>query len=174
MARLGLAILPFVLGGCGAEPAAGGAGAQPAAPLWPFAVYVAAALVVASAMLGLSYVLGQRHRGRETSEPYESGISSTGSARLRFSAHFYLIAMLFVIFDIEAVFLFAWAVSFRDVGWAGYLGALVFIGVLSIALLYEWRQGALEWRNRAPARGGLEGRSSSSEDLAGAAGPRAP
>lgn len=163
MARLGLVFLPFALGACGAQPAAGGADAPPAAPLWPFAVYAAAALVVAGAMLGISYVLGQRHLGRETSEPYESGISSTGSARLRFSAHFYLIAMLFVIFDIEAVFLFAWAVAFRDVGWAGYLGALVFIAVLSIALLYEWRQGALEWRSRAPAGGGLEGRNPSRE-----------
>jgi NADH-quinone oxidoreductase subunit A len=99
-------------------------------------------------MIGLSHVLGQRHRDRETDEPYESGISSTGTARLRFSAHFYLIAMIFVIFDVEAVFLFAWAVAYRDVGWAGYLGALAFIAVLSIALLYEWRQGALEWRRR--------------------------
>jgi NADH-quinone oxidoreductase subunit A len=121
---------------------------QQAPPLWPFVVYAAAALIVAGAMIGISHLLGQRHTGRETAEPYESGISSTGSARLRFSAHFYLIAMLFVIFDIEAVFLFAWAVAYRDVGWAGYAGALVFIAVLVVALLYEWRQGALEWRRR--------------------------
>jgi NADH-quinone oxidoreductase subunit A len=105
-------------------------------------------------MLTLSYLLGQRHRERATGEPYESGIVSTGSARLRFSAKFYLIAMLFVIFDLEAVFIFAWAVAFRELGWAGYLGALVFIGVLVAALIYEWRIGALDWgdgRRKRPA-----------------------
>jgi NADH-quinone oxidoreductase subunit A len=96
-------------------------------------------------MLVLSYLLGQRHQERATGEPYESGIVSTGSAQLRFSAKFYLIAMLFVIFDLETVFIFAWAVAFRELGWAGYLGVLVFIGVLVAALIYEWRVGALDW-----------------------------
>jgi NADH-quinone oxidoreductase subunit A len=142
----------LALAACGSEQAASQAAAQAPPPLWPFVVYAAAALVVAAAMIGISHVLGQRHSDRETSEPYESGISSTGTARLRFSAHFYLIAMLFVIFDIEAVFLFAWAVAYRDVGWAGYLGAMVFIAVLSIALLYEWRLGALDWGRRRGKR----------------------
>lgn len=140
--------LLLALTACGAEQATSQAATEQSTPLWPFIVYAAAALVVAAAMIGISHVLGQRHSGRETSEPYESGVSSTGTARLRFSAHFYLIAMLFVIFDIEAVFLFAWAVAFRDVGWVGYLGALVFIAVLTIALLYEWRLGALDWSHR--------------------------
>src|SRR5262245_43884575 len=114
--------------------------------LWPLAVYFAAVVLLVVAMLGLSYLLGQRHDERATGEPYESGIVSTGSARLRFSAKFYLIAMLFVIFDLETVFIFAWAVAFRELGWAGYLAILVFIGVLLAALIYEWRIGALEWR----------------------------
>jgi NADH-quinone oxidoreductase subunit A len=113
--------------------------------LWPLAVYSAAVIVLVVGMLVLSYLLGQRHQERATGEPYESGIVSTGSARLRFSAKFYLIAMLFVIFDLEAVFIFAWAVAVRELGWAGYLGALVFIGVLVAALIYEWRVGALDW-----------------------------
>lgn len=147
--RLAAPAVLLALAACGSEQAASeAAAAQGPAPLWPFAVYAAAALVVAASMIGISHFLGQRHSDRETSEPYESGISSTGTARLRFSAHFYLIAMLFVIFDIEAVFLFAWAVAYRDVGWPGYLGALVFIAVLSIALLYEWRLGALDWGRR--------------------------
>ena len=116
--------------------------------LWPLAVYFAAVLVLVVGMLALSYLLGQRHQEKATGEPYESGIVSTGSARLRFSAQFYLIAMLFVIFDLEAVFIFAWAVAFRQLGWAGYLGALVFIGVLVAALIYEWRVGALDWGSR--------------------------
>jgi NADH-quinone oxidoreductase subunit A len=70
----------------------------------------------------------------------------TGSARLRLSVDFYLIAMFFVIFDLEAVFIFAWAVAARDVGWFGYIGVVIFIGVLVTALLYEWQMGVLDWR----------------------------
>ncbi|MGE0130571.1 MAG: NADH-quinone oxidoreductase subunit A [Blastocatellales bacterium] len=99
-------------------------------------------------MLAVSYLLGQQHRDRAMNEPYESGIVSTGSARLRFSAQFYLMAMLFVIFDLEAVFIFAWAVAFRELGWAGYAGVLVFIGVLVAALIYAWRLGALDWGSK--------------------------
>jgi NADH-quinone oxidoreductase subunit A len=123
--------------------------------LWPLAVYFAAVVLLVAAMLGLSYLLGQRHHERATGEPYESGIVSTGSARLRFSAKFYLIAMLFVIFDLETVFIFAWAVAFRELGWAGYLAILVFIGVLLAALIYEWRIGALEWRVESSRRARL-------------------
>jgi NADH-quinone oxidoreductase subunit A len=104
---------------------------------------IVASLVVA--MLGLSYVLGQRHKERATGEPYEGGILSTGSARLRFSAQFYLIAMLFVIFDVETIFIFAWAIAFRDLGWFGYAGVMVFIILLFVVLIYEWRIGALDF-----------------------------
>ena len=113
--------------------------------LWPLVVYFAAVLVVVAGMLGLSYVLGQRHADRATGEPYESGIVSTGSARLRLYARFYLVAVFFVIFDLEAVFLFAWAIALREVGWAGYAEILVFTGVLVAALIYLWRLGALDW-----------------------------
>jgi NADH-quinone oxidoreductase subunit A len=115
------------------------------APLWPLAIYFAAVILLVAGMLAISYLLGQRHQARATGEPYESGIVSTGSARLRFSAQFYLIAMLFVIFDLEAVFIFAWAIAFREVGWIGYAGVLVFISALIAALIYEWRLGALDW-----------------------------
>jgi NADH-quinone oxidoreductase subunit A len=116
--------------------------------LWPLAVYFAAVILLVAGMLALSYLLGQRHRAKATGEPYESGIVSTGSARLRFSAQFYLIAMLFVIFDLETVFIFAWAIAFREVGWTGYIGVLVFIGVLAAGLVYEWRLGALDWGSK--------------------------
>lgn len=96
-------------------------------------------------MLGFSYVLGQRHQDRATGAPFESGIVSEGSARVRLSAKFYLVAMLFVIFDLEAVIIFAWAVSGRELGWTGYWGVVVFIGILIAALAYEWRMGALDW-----------------------------
>jgi NADH-quinone oxidoreductase subunit A len=121
--------------------------------LWPLVVYVAMVLALVTSMLVLSWFLGQRHADRATREPYESGIKPTGTARLRLSADFYLIAMFFVIFDLEAVFIFAWAVAAREVGWTGYLGVVIFIGVLVAALLYEWRMGALDWRAR-PQQGG--------------------
>jgi NADH-quinone oxidoreductase subunit A len=112
---------------------------------WPLVVYAAAVLVLVASMLLLSWLLGQRHRDRATGEPYESGVAPTGSARLRLSANFYVIAMFFVIFDLEAAFIVAWAVATRELGWPGYIGVLVFIGVLTAALLYEWQMGALDW-----------------------------
>ena len=111
--------------------------------LWPLAVYLCIVLVLAATLLALSALLGERHHERATGLPYESGVASTGSARLRFGVSFYLIAVFFVIFDVEALFLFAWAVALRDIGWAGYLEGLVFIAVLMAALGYLWRGGAL-------------------------------
>jgi len=101
-----------------------------------------------AAILAVSYLLGQRHQEHATGAPYESGILSQGSARVRLSARFYLVAMFFVIFDLEAVFLFAWAVAGRELGWAGYCEVLVFIGVLMAGLVYLWRLGALDWADR--------------------------
>ncbi len=109
------------------------------------AVYFAAVVVLVTSMIALSFILGERHREKQTAEPYESGIVSTGTARVRFDIKFYLIAMFFVIFDLEAVFIYAWAVSIREAGWAGYLEMLLFIGVLAAALVYLWKLGALEW-----------------------------
>jgi len=114
--------------------------------LWPLATYLVIVLALVVAMLGLSFVLGQRHHERATDSPYESGILSQGSARVRLPAQFYLVAMFFVIFDLEAVFLFAWAVAVRETGWAGYAEAFVFIAVLLATLVYLWRVGALDWR----------------------------
>ena|SRR5580704_11274948 len=114
--------------------------------LWPLAVYLVIVTLLVVAMLGLSFVLGQRHHNRATGSPYESGILSQGSARVRLSAKFYLVAMFFVIFDLEAVFIFAWAIAVRETGWTGYSEALVFIGVLLTTLIYLGRVGALDWR----------------------------
>ena len=113
--------------------------------LWPLLVYFAAVILLVMVMLGLSYLLGQQHRERATTEPFESGIVPVGYARFRLSAKFYLVAMFFVIFDLEAVFLFAWAIAFRETGWAGYIEVVIFIGILVAALVYLWRLGALDW-----------------------------
>ena len=116
--------------------------------LWPLAVYAALVGMLVVVMLGLSYVLGQRHHDRATGSPYESGILSEGSARVRFPVKFYLVAMFFVIFDLEAVFMFAWAIAVRETGWPGYAEVLLFAMVLLATLAYLWRVGALDWRQR--------------------------
>lgn len=113
--------------------------------LWPILLYGALVLSLVCVMLGLSYVLGQKHKERATGEPYEGGIVSTGSARLRFSSQFYLIAMLFVIFDVETIFIVSWAIAFPELGWYGYFGVLIFVILLFVVLIYEWRNGALDF-----------------------------
>jgi NADH-quinone oxidoreductase subunit A len=115
------------------------------APLWPFLVYGLFVLLLLVLILSLSYFLGQRHQAKAMGKPYESGILETGSARLRFSAQFYLVAMMFVIFDIEVVFIVLWALAFQELGWAGYASICIFIGILFAVLIYEWRIGALDF-----------------------------
>jgi NADH-quinone oxidoreductase subunit A len=112
---------------------------------WPFFVYALIVMVIAGGMLGLSYVLGEKHNEKTTGLPYESGMPVTGNARLRFSSHFYLIAMFFVIFDLDAAFVIAYAVSFRELGVAGYIGIIIFILILLAVLLYELGIGALNF-----------------------------
>ena len=114
-------------------------------PVWPLAVYFVLIFVVIGVMLGLSYVLGERRRDRESGEPYESGILATGPGRVRLTARFYLIAMFFVIFDLEVVFLIAWALAARELGWTGYIEVFVFSVILLAALFYLYRVGALDW-----------------------------
>ena len=123
---------------------------------WQLIVYGAAVLAVVVVMLLVSALLGQRHKERTTDDPYESGIIPTGSARIRFDVKFYLMAVFFVIFDLEAVFIFAWAVAARRLGWVAYAEILIFVGFLLLVLVYLWRVGALDWgtakhRREAPS-----------------------
>lgn len=115
---------------------------------WPFLIYVFAVLLIVGLMLGLSHILGERHKEKLTNEPFESGIPPTGNARLRFSSHFYLIAIFFVIFDLDAAFIMVWAISFRELGLIGFIGITVFIGVLLAALIYEIGIKALDFGPR--------------------------
>jgi len=112
---------------------------------WALAAFLLGVLGLCAFMLLVSSVLGSKAWGRSKNEPFESGIVSTGDTRLRFSAKFYLVAMLFVIFDVEALFLFAWAVTVRESGWAGFIGATIFISILVAGLVYEASIGALDW-----------------------------
>src|SRR5580704_3594542 len=117
--------------------------------IWPLVAYFAFVVVLVAAILVVSYLLGQRHFEPATGEPFEGGIVSEGSARVRFSVRYYLVAMFFVVFDLEAVFLFAWAGAARELGWAGYCEVLLFVGVLGAALVYLWRVGALDWARKS-------------------------
>lgn len=108
-------------------------------------VYCAAILAICLLMILVSSVIGGRNWGRAKNDPFESGVVSQGSARLRLSAQFYRVAILFVIFEVETLFLFAWAVSVREVGWAGFAVAAVFMVILFVGLAYEAGVGALDW-----------------------------
>ncbi len=115
---------------------------------WAFGTYVVVILAICGLMLGVSYFVGGRTRGRAKNDPFESGIVSTGGAHIRLSAKFYLVAVFFVIFDVEALFLYAWAVSVKEAGWLGFIEACIFVFVLTAGLFYLVRIRALDW---APA-----------------------
>ncbi|MGB0955700.1 MAG: NADH-quinone oxidoreductase subunit A [Panacagrimonas sp.] len=122
---------------------------QPVANLssegWAFAAYVFGVFGIVALMLLLSWLMGGRAWGRAKDEPFESGVVGTGEPRLRLSAKFYLVAMFFVIFDVEAVFLYAWAISVRESGLPGLIEAGIFVFILLASLAYLWMIGALEW-----------------------------
>ena len=128
--------------------------------LWPLAAYFVIVLGLVLFILVLSHFLGERHKEPATGEPFESGVVHIGNAQLRFSAPYFLIAMLFVIFDLEAAFIYAWAIAFREAGWPGYIEVVVFILILGLALVYLWKLGVLDWgpqgrsnRRAAPLQG---------------------
>jgi NADH-quinone oxidoreductase subunit A len=119
---------------------------------WSIAVYIVATLILCGIMLGLSAVLGGKSGGRARNDPFESGVVSASPERLRLSAKFYLVAVFFVIFDVEALFLYAWAISVKESGWAGFAEAFTFIAILVVSLFYLARIGALDWAPNARRR----------------------
>ncbi|HZO97482.1 MAG TPA: NADH-quinone oxidoreductase subunit A [Gaiellaceae bacterium] len=114
----------------------------------PFAIYGLLALAIPSSMVVFSFVFAQRpsRRARARGVPFESGVSQGPPPKQRFTVSFYLTAMLFILFDIEIVFLYPLAVILHRLAWFGFLEFLVFIGILLLAYVYIWRKGALEWR----------------------------
>ena len=112
------------------------------------AVYLVVVIFLIALLMVVTHLSGERHFQRGTGTPYESGVPVTGSARQRIPADFYLVAMFFVIFDISAVFLFAWAVAARELGWPGYFAALIFMVETVAGLTYLWRRGAFDWGAR--------------------------
>lgn len=143
-------------------------------PLWPLVAFFASAVLLVAFILALSFVLGERHQDRATGEPFESGIVHIGHTQIRFSTPYFLMAILFVIFDLEAAFIFAYAVSFRFTGWAGYVEILIFILILLAALVYLWRVGGLDWGPRGRAQRRPPPLQGQSAVLEGAAPPTRP
>ena len=113
--------------------------------VWPAALFAALVLVLAGLILTASWLLGERQYHGSDAERYESGIKPAGPLPKRLSVEFYQIALFFVIFDLEAVFIFSWAVSARQLGWLGYCELLFFVLLLFAGLVYLWKCGALDW-----------------------------
>jgi NADH-quinone oxidoreductase subunit A len=117
---------------------------------FPVLVQIVIALVVAAALVAISFLLGKHVKNRVKDTPYESGIVPTGSARERFSVKFYLVAIVFILFDIEAVFLYPWAVVYRELKLFGFGEMLVFVILILVGFFYVWKKGALDWSHEAP------------------------
>ena len=111
----------------------------------PVFMILAFSLFVAVAMFTLATLMGPKNPTPEKDEPYECGSESTGAQYVKLSVKFYLTAILFVVFDIEAVFLYPWASMFRGLGWTGFVEMVVFLAILTLTLVYAWKKGALEW-----------------------------
>ena len=111
----------------------------------PILVFLGIAAIVACAAVGLSLVAGRQLPDEDKNAAYECGFDAFDEARSRFDVRFYLVAILFIIFDLEIAFLFPWAVTLGDIGMFGFWSMIVFLGILTIGFIYEWNKGALEW-----------------------------
>ncbi|MFC5068319.1 NADH-quinone oxidoreductase subunit A [Flaviflagellibacter deserti] len=111
----------------------------------PLAIFIGVALVIGLALLIAPFLVAYRSPDAEKLSAYECGFNAFDDARMKFDVRFYLVAILFIIFDLEVAFLFPWAVAFRDVGDLGFWSMMLFLGVLTIGFVYEWKKGALEW-----------------------------
>jgi NADH-quinone oxidoreductase subunit A len=112
---------------------------------FPILIFLAIAGAIAVAMVTGSFLLARQRPDSEKLSPYECGFEPFEDARIRFDVRYYLVAILFIIFDLEVAFLFPWAVSLGDIGLFGFWSMVVFLGVLTVGFIYEWRKGALEW-----------------------------
>jgi NADH-quinone oxidoreductase subunit A len=117
---------------------------------FPVLVQIAISVVVAAALVALSYFIGKRVKDRVKDSPYECGIAPTGSARERFSVKFYLVGIVFILFDIEAVFLYPWAVVYRELKMFAFVEMLLFIVLVLVGFFYVWKKGALDWSIEEP------------------------
>jgi NADH-quinone oxidoreductase subunit A len=111
----------------------------------PLVVFIGVALVIGLALLVAPFIIAYAKPDPEKLSAYECGFNAFDDARMKFDVRFYLVSILFIIFDLEVAFLFPWAVAFKEVGLFGFWSMMVFLGVLTVGFIYEWRKGALEW-----------------------------
>lgn len=111
----------------------------------PVLVFICVGLIVGVVMIALGFVLGTQRPDSEKLSPYECGFEAFEDARMKFDVRYYLVAILFIIFDLEIAFLFPWAVVLDKIGMVGLIAMTVFLGILVIGFIYEWKKGALEW-----------------------------
>src|SRR6201981_1152508 len=119
----------------------------------PLAIQIVVAIGLACFMVAASYFLGKHKRSRTKLSAYECGMDPIGDARGRFSVKFYMVAMLFILFDVEAIFLYPWAVILRDLKMFGFWEMLVYIGIVLVGYFYIWKKGVLDWGKASPTRG---------------------
>jgi len=111
----------------------------------PILVFIIIALIVSCAAIALSFIVGKQKPDVDKNAAYECGFDAFDDARSRFDVRFYLVAILFIIFDLEIAFLFPWAISLGEIGVFGFWSMMVFLGVLTVGFIYEWNKGALDW-----------------------------
>jgi len=111
----------------------------------PILIFIGLGIVFGAAPVALSMLAAPNKPDAEKLSPYECGFEAFEDARMKFDVRFYLVAILFIIFDLEIAFLFPWAVVLNDIGWFGFFAMVVFLGILVIGFIYEWKKGALEW-----------------------------
>lgn len=111
----------------------------------PVVIFIGVAAVVCGALVVAPFVIAYRSPDPEKLSAYECGFNAFDDARMKFDIRFYLVSILFIIFDLEVAFLFPWSVSFGAVGWLGFWSMMAFLAVLTVGFIYEWKKGALEW-----------------------------
>jgi NADH-quinone oxidoreductase subunit A len=111
----------------------------------PLVIFVGVAVAISLALLIAPFIVAYKQPDSEKLSAYECGFNAFDDARMKFDVRFYLVAILFIIFDLEVAFLFPWAVAFGELGWFGFWSMMIFLGVLTIGFIYEWKKGALEW-----------------------------
>jgi NADH-quinone oxidoreductase subunit A len=115
------------------------------AEYFPILLFIAVAIAIGVAPMVLGKLLGPSRPDPEKLSPYECGFEAFEDARMKFDVRYYLVAILFILFDLEIAFLFPWAVVINDIGFAGFVAMMVFLGILTVGFVYEWMKGALEW-----------------------------
>jgi len=111
----------------------------------PLAIFIGVSLLIGVALLVAPFIVAYSRPDQEKLSAYECGFNAFDDARMKFDVRFYLVAILFIIFDLEVAFLFPWSITFGNLGWFGFLSMMIFLGVLTVGFIYEWKKGALEW-----------------------------